>query len=221
MEDNSKHILIEKKECTKCNILKNICEFRVRKDRKCGYRSSCKECEKVSSKKWIEKNIDYYKKRTKVYNKKHYIENIELYKEKNKNYYLNNTLYCKQSMVFFKKNNPNYKKQYEKEKREIDPIYRLSMNVRNRINKFLKLNNITKQNKTFDIVGCSPKFLKEHIENQFKEGMSLHLIGKRIHIDHIIPLSFAKTEEEILKLCHYTNLQPLWAEDNLKKGSNY
>jgi len=37
MEDNSKHILIEKKECTKCNILKNICEFRVRKDRKCGY----------------------------------------------------------------------------------------------------------------------------------------------------------------------------------------
>jgi hypothetical protein len=124
-------------------------------------------------------------------------------------------------MVFFKKNNPNYKKQYEKEKREIDPIYRLSMNVRNRINKFLKLNNITKQNKTFDIVGCSPKFLKEHIENQFKEGMSLHLIGKRIHIDHIIPLSFAKTEEEILKLCHYTNLQPLWAEDNLKKGSNY
>ena len=73
MEDNSKHILIEKKECTKCNILKNICEFRVRKDRKCGYRSSCKECEKVSSKKWIEKNIDYYKKRTKVYNKKHYV----------------------------------------------------------------------------------------------------------------------------------------------------
>jgi hypothetical protein len=39
------------------------------------------------------------------------------------------------------------------------------------------------------------------------------------HIDHVIPLSSAKTEEEVYKLCHYTNLQPLWAEDNLKKGS--
>ena len=49
--------------------------------------------------------------------------------------------------------------------------------------------------------------------------MSWGLMGKHIHIDHIIPLSSAKTEEEVYELCHYTNLQPLWAEDNLKKGS--
>jgi hypothetical protein len=48
--------------------------------------------------------------------------------------------------------------------------------------------------------------------------MSWGLMGKSIHIDHIIPLSSANTEEDIYKLCHYTNLQPLWAEDNIKKG---
>jgi hypothetical protein len=68
-------------------------------------------------------------------------------------------------------------------------------------------------------LGCSPQFLKEHIEKQFSDGMSWELVGKYIHIDHIIPLSSANTEEELYKLCHYSNLQPLWAEDNLKKSN--
>ena len=92
--------------------------------------------------------------------------------------------------------------------------------MRSRLCNYLKSNNITKKNKTFDIVGCTPEFLKEHLENKFKEGMSWEnhdLYGW--HIDHIIPLSSAKTEEEIYKLCHYSNLQPLWAGDNLSKGN--
>jgi hypothetical protein len=55
------------------------------------------------------------------------------------------------------------------------------------------------------------------LEKQFVVGMSWDNRNKW-HIDHIIPLSSAKTEEEIYKLAHYTNLQPLWAEDNLSKG---
>lgn len=100
-----------------------------------------------------------------------------------------------------------------------DLFYKLKVNMRNRLNTFVKLNNFNKKNKTFDIVGCSPEFLKEYLEQKFTEGMSWELMGQHIHIDHIIPLSSANTEEEVYKLCHYTNLQPLWAEDNLKKGS--
>lgn len=75
------------------------------------------------------------------------------------------------------------------------------------------------RNKTFDIVGCSPNYLREHIEKQFLEGMNWENYGfYGWHIDHKIPLSSAKNEEEILKLFHYTNLQPLWAEENLRKN---
>ena len=78
--------------------------------------------------------------------------------------------------------------------------------------------SITKKNKTFDIVGCSPESLKEHLEKQFTNGMTWDNRSEW-HIDHIIPLSSAKTEEELYKLCHYSNLQPLWAGDNLSKGN--
>ena len=61
--------------------------------------------------------------------------------------------------------------------------------------------------------------LKIYLESKFVEGMSWNNYGLYgWHIDHIIPLSSANTEDEIYKLCHYTNLQPLWSEDNLKKG---
>ena len=82
----------------------------------------------------------------------------------------------------------------------------------------MKTKKITSKNKTFDFVGCEPKMLIKHIEEQFKDGINWDNYG-RWHIDHIIPLSSAKTEEELYKLCHFTNLQPMWALDNIKKGS--
>jgi len=98
-------------------------------------------------------------------------------------------------------------------------VFKLINNVRVRLIKYLKKLNITKKNKTFEIVGCTPQELKEHLEKQFVNGMSWENRSEW-HIDHIIPLSSAKTEEEIYKLSHYTNLQPLWAIDNIKKSNN-
>ncbi len=66
-------------------------------------------------------------------------------------------------------------------------------------------------------LGCSLEYLKNHLESKFQPGMTWENQGKW-HMDHIIPLSSTKIEKDLYKLCHYTNLQPLWAVDNLKKG---
>lgn len=150
-------------------------------------------------------------------NKNYYIKNYEKIKQYNKTYYNNNFEKISQQKSEYKKQNREKFNNLYKEKYNNDPFFKLTEVVRNRVRDFLKSKNITKNNKTFDIVGCSPEFLKEHIEKQFTDGMSWDLMGEHIHIDHIIPLSSANSEEEIYKLCHYTNLQPLWAEDNLKK----
>ena len=191
-----------------------------------------KNNEKVKSyrKKYYDENPEKYKlisktyrennpEKINLYNKKYYEDNIESNKNRVSNWinqnYDNRISYLKK----WRFDNNEHIKEYKNNKYYEDTLYKLSHNIRNRVRDFLKLNNISKKNKTFDIVGCSPEYLKEYLEKQFTEGMSWELMGKHIHIDHIIPLSSANTEEEVYKLCHYTNLQPLWAEDNLKKSN--
>ena len=111
---------------------------------------------------------------------------------------------------------------YIKKRRKVDPSFKLMGVVRSRFNIFLKAKNIRKTNKTFVMVGCTPEFLKEYLEKKFKPGMTWknHAL-KGWHIDHRIPLSSAKTTKDLEKLMHYTNLQPMWAIENIKKGDKY
>jgi len=74
-----------------------------------------------------------------------------------------------------------------------------------------------KNSKTEDILGCKVEFFNEYIESKFTNGMSWERISD-IHLDHIIPLATVVTEEDIYRLNHYTNFQPLWAKDNLQKS---
>lgn len=195
---------MEKKICSKCKEDKEVCEFNKDKNKKDGLSTICRECKKISNENYRSNNSVKYKEIQKKYRdsnkEKESIRRILWYNDNRDNRLL-------------------YSIEYEKSRKKTDPIYKLIRITRSRIYNFLKNNNIEKQNKTFDIVGCSPEFLKEHIENQFTEGMSWELMGQHIHIDHKIPLSSAKTEDEVYKLCYYTNLQPLWAEDNLKKSN--
>jgi hypothetical protein len=189
---------MERKICRKCKIEKDVCEFHKGKT-KDGYQYKCKECKKeYSTLNRIKEN-----NRKILWAKK----NPNKIKDAKQKYYLNNSN---------KENLRNNK--YSQNRKKIDFIYKLSCISRTRLYEFLKTKNMTKRNKTFVYIGCSPKFLKEYLESKFTVGMSWHNHGDW-HIDHIIPLSSAKTEEEIYELCHYTNLQPLWAQDNLIKSN--
>ncbi len=206
---------MEKKICSKCGNTQELCFFQKDKSKKDGYRPDCKSCRKQYS------NLNYhrFKEKNSNYKKKVRKNNPEKFAEREKIYRINNPDKVKLRRKTYYENNKEKQFKYVRERIKTDPIFKLSNNMRRRISIFLSLNGITKKNKTFDIVGCSPEFLKEYLEQKFTEGMSWELMGQHIHIDHIIPLSSANSEEEIYKLCHYTNLQPLWAEDNLKKGS--
>jgi hypothetical protein len=75
-----------------------------------------------------------------------------------------------------------------------------------------------KNSHTTTLLGIEYDLLKVYIEKQFKNGMTWENYGEW-HIDHWMPLASAKTEQELLNLFHYTNLQPLWAKENISKGA--
>ena len=99
---------------------------------------------------------------------------------------------------------------------------RIATNLRSRIRKALQ-----KEQKTGSAVrdlGCSIVDFKQHLESKFTEGMTWDNYGRNgWHIDHIKPLASFDLEdlEKFKKACHYSNLQPLWAKDNLKKSDKY
>lgn len=226
---------METKVCSKCKISKYINEFGKHPQTKDGLQCRCKECRKLDKKEEYKKNKKHINDKTKKYreinreklieySRNYYRDNKETLLDNKKEYYQKNKEKIYSKLVIYNKKNKKkvnlYKNQYNKEKKKSSTLYKLKIIMRDRLNKYFKYSTLNKNNTTIKIIGCSPEFLKEHLENQFIDGMSWDNHGLYgWHIDHIIPLSSAKTEDELYKLCHYTNLQPLWAKDNLKKSN--
>jgi len=188
---------METKVCCRCGLHLNSSDFRKDSTKKDGFRPECKTCTKKSEKILRTKNPKWLGERL----KKFYTENPDKRKQYRQNY-------------------KKRKQEQRKERRKIDPIFVLTNRMRCRLWKYMNVFEIKKTNKTFDIIGCSPSFLKNFLESKFTEGMNWKKRNEW-HVDHIIPLSSAKNVEELLKLCHYTNLQPLWAAENIKKGKKF
>lgn len=219
------------KKCTKCKIEKEVTEFSKNKTTKDGLQYNCKSCVKGRNEEWRrnnkekikeyrENNKEYFKEYKKGYyqnNKEYFKEWRENNEERRKEYYQNN----KEKSKKYRENNKEYQKEYIKEyikkRRKIDPLYKMSVNLRTRTWFAFKNKGYKKNTKTQEMLGVDWEVCKAHIERQFTIGMNWDNQGKW-HIDHIIPLASANTEEGLIKLCHYSNLQPLWAEDNLKKS---
>lgn len=184
-----------KKKCIKCQKEKTINEF-YKSTRKTGHRAG----------------QTFYDSQCK-----------ECHRDYQKQYRKNNPKYIKEYAKEWGEKNPNYNREWKKaeQKRKYgsDEIYTLKILLRTRLTKVLKRERVPKTTDTRTMLGCGYRELKEHLEKQFTDGMSWKNQGEW-HIDHIIPLASAKNKEELYELFHYTNLQPLWANENLSKGSS-
>lgn len=107
--------------------------------------------------------------------------------------------------------------QWRTQRKQRDPLFRFKEQLRCRVSSAFRSIKKDKPKQSFLLLGGSLDEIKKHIEKQFTDGMTWQNYGKW-HADHIIPICSAQTQEEMIKLCHYMNLQPLWALDNYRKG---
>jgi hypothetical protein len=221
---------METKCCSKCNQTLTIDCFQLRNDTK-KYRNQFNSCRKaINPNKKERKSLEQRKKENtadfKICIKCCQNKSLDQYQQRTDSkskLYRNDCIDCRNKYVSeFKRTSQQTKdKQNERarERRKNDPCFLINQRLRARLRKVLTSLNVTKNNKMIDILGCSIQDFKQHIEKQFKPGMSWD--QRNFVIDHIIPCSyFDLTNVEHQKTCfHYTNMQPLSFTENARKSN--
>ena len=218
-------MVTESKICKKCGESKSLDLFAKNKTMKDGCKTLCKQCFNAQMREYNSLHRDKKQKRDKIYSDTHK-EEAAIY---NKKWRKNNPDYEKSPHILKRKREyrkttkrKEYLRTYYRGIRRENVNYKIAANIRGRIKAGLKAKRANRNLRTPEYLGCSFKYLRHYIESQFTEGMSWDNYGVHgWHIDHIIPCaSFDLTDIEQQKQCfHYTNLQPLWAKDNLSKGA--
>jgi hypothetical protein len=106
---------------------------------------------------------------------------------------------------------------YAKMRRNTDPLYKLSWNLRCIIGQSIKSRGYSKKSKTHQLLGADFETVRLHLETTWLKNYGTLYVGQLVDVDHVVPCEFAKNESELLDLQHYTNLQYLTSEDNLEK----
>ena len=183
------------KICRRCNEDKSLQDFNKHISMSDGHLNICKSCIKKYKSSYYKANKDGVIKDARLRNK----ENYKI---------------AKRSKKYREVRNKSRRKRYKK-----DPNYKLICILRSRLSAALK--GKSKGLKTIDTIGCSIRELKYHLEKQFCVGMSWDNHGSVWHLDHIKPISLFELPLQIKEANHYTNLQPLFKQDNLSKGKKY
>jgi hypothetical protein len=214
------------KKCNNCNIELENEHFHKRKSSKDGLFNICKNCEK-------ERKRKYY-----IINQKNILNNASVYRVNNKEKIseINKKYNEKNKEKINKRNreNPNknkktkYKTEYIKKRKQYDNLFRFKDSVKKLIRESFRRKNTDKVIASSVILGCSFEEFKLHLESKFEPWMNWDNYGKYNgmpnfgwDIDHIIPNSLATTREDVIRLNHYTNLQPLcsYINRNVKRDS--
>ena len=237
------------KTCRVCGKEKELEEFVRNNRRADGYDSRCLECDRIYKKqKVIDKYgstyicakiyRDGHKDEIKQSKHEYYEKNKEAISAQHKEYYEEHREQISAQVKGYKEANADRKKQWDKDyarnnrkrvqayKRKYyalnkdNEAFRIRMRLSGRIVQALR--GISKSESTMHLLGCSLEELQEYLSSKFQDGMSWHNYGlDGWHVDHIRPCaSFDLSDPEQQKICfHYSNLQPLWAVDNMSKGS--
>ena len=186
------------KHCPGCNALCGHHHFAKSRRSADGLLRICKDCDS---------------KRT----KENRAKNRERYLERKRQYYAANRDKFAEMARRRKERNPEKVREMRR-RQAADPMFKLKQNIRKAIRDSFKKGGYTKRSRACEILGCEFDAFVRHIERQFVRGMSWDKMGREIHIDHIVPLATAKTEEDVIALNHFTNLRPCWADENLQKS---
>jgi hypothetical protein len=192
------------------------------------YRKQNKEKLKLKMKEDYEKNKPIFAERMKNWHEKNKAVNNKkkkIYWDKNKKE-INSKRNLRQDIINKQTN------EYYKKRRAVDPLFKLKSNIRSLISNYIIKGGYIKKTKSQQILGCTFEEFKNYLESKFEPWMNWENFGnpkdkvfeinKTWDIDHIIPISSATTEEDIIRLNHYTNLQPLCSVNNrwIKRNKN-
>lgn len=173
----------------------------------------------------LKRRENYYANRDEILakTKKKRLENLDDFKKREREAYQRRKhVAVERQKQYYRETKPErlkYYAKYQRERTKYDPVYALCKLVRRRISLAFSKGGYQKESRTQEMLGCDYEYLRQHLERQFLRGMSWENRGSEWHIDHIIPLASAKTKEEMMALCHFTNLRPMWALENISKGA--
>ena len=189
--------------CAKCANVLPRSAFYTRLTNKNGLMSYCKQCISVGVLQGNYRKSEKYKQTQKRYHDKY-----------NAEYYQRN----KESFRTYKQKTIDRQRNIDRSRYANDTQFKMKKILRGRLSCALKILTAYKSPDTMTLLGCSIDDFKKHIEQKFQAGMSWENHGKIWHVDHVLPCaSFDLTVPEQQRTCfHYSNLQPLWAIDNLK-----